>query len=183
MSCICRWHHRCQHPTNHRHYPMFSKFGCLKKYSFKHKSLSFGQNTLSNHSKLYQCLAFVSVTIDATTQRIIGTTLWFVSLQDWISICIFSKALTFCQNHTFQSFQVVPMACICQFHHRCNHPENHWYYPMVCEFARLNIFSEICQKPLHFVQHTSSRHSPPSPPSPPPKCVLNGWCVSLFCVL
>ena len=101
MSCICRWHHRCQHPTNHRHYPMFSKFGCLKKYSFKHKSLSFGQNTLSNHSKLYQCLAFVSVTIDATTHRIIGTTLWFVNLQDWIIICNFQKPLHFVQITLF----------------------------------------------------------------------------------
>ena len=99
MSCICRWHQRCQHPTNHRHYPMFSKFGCLKKYSFKHNSPSFWPNTLSNHSKLYQCLAFVSFTIDATTQRIIGTTLWFVSLKDWIIICIFQKPLGFVQKY------------------------------------------------------------------------------------
>ena len=95
MSCICQCHQRCNHPTNHRHYPMFSKFGCLKKYSFKHKSLSFGQNTLSNHSKLYQCLAFVSVTIDATTPTIICTTLWISSLEVWRNISCFDKFTAF----------------------------------------------------------------------------------------
>ena len=36
-------------------------------------------HTFSSHTKLYQCLAFVSATKDATTPTIICTTLWFSS--------------------------------------------------------------------------------------------------------
>jgi hypothetical protein len=65
------------------------------------KPLHFVQITLFSYTKLYQCLAFVSVTIDATTHRIIGTTLWFVNLQDWIIICNFQKPLHFAQITLF----------------------------------------------------------------------------------
>ena len=99
----------------------------------KHKSLSFDQHTLSSHSKLYQCLAFVSFTIDATTQRISGTTLWFVSLQDWIIIGKFQKPLHFVQKYGQPPFLVSLVAILGaidkleQPQSQLQHPPNHWH--------------------------------------------------------
>ena len=62
---------------------------------------------------------------------IIGTAPWFSYMYTK------HKSHSFVQTHLFQSYQVVPMACICQCHQRCNHPTNHRHYPMVSKFGSL----------------------------------------------
>ena len=52
-------------------------------------------HTFSSHTKLYQCLAFVSVTKDATTPTIICTTLWISSLEVWRNSSCFDKFTAF----------------------------------------------------------------------------------------
>ena len=76
----------------------------------------------------FGCAIFVHLTVwsshmqSCRTHPTIGTTHWFSYLYTK------HKSLSFGQTTLCQSFQVVHMSCICQFHHRCNHPQNHWHY-------------------------------------------------------
>ena len=153
-------HSELQNPSNHRHYPMIfisvhqtqiSQF-CQKQQIFK-------------HTKLYQCLVFVGGTKDANTPPTIGTTLCF---QVWMSEEIFlqTQISQFWPNTLVQSIQVVPMPCICQFHHRCNHPKNHWHYPMVCEFAGLNNYWQLSEAPRFCPEVRPAAIYPPLPRHP-----------------
>ena len=106
--------------------------------------------------------------------------------QVWMSEEIFlqTQISQFWPKHTFQSFQVVPMPCICQCHHRCNHPKNHWHYPMVCEFEGLNNYWQFPEAPTFCpeIRPAAISPPPPSPPPPPAKFVVNVGGVCHFSV-
>ena len=106
----------------------------------------------------FGCAIFVHLTVwsshmqSCRTHPTIGTTHWFSYLYTK------HKSLSFGQTTLCQSFQVVHMSCICQFHHRCNHPQNHWHHPMVCEFAGLNNYLYFSEAPTFCPNHTFQSH-------------------------